>query len=302
MPASTGPIGIIGLGLLGSAIAERLLFHGETLCGYDLNDQQRQTFQSQGGLAVEQPETIFTDCQLVILSLPTSEIVRELVECHTKSMRASQLVVDTTTGEPAQMVEIGKKLAQHGVEYIEATVGGSSVQVAAGDATVFVGRSPESKTHGLADVVLAQIFKKVFQLGEVGSASRFKLVHNLVLGLNRAALAEGLYFAEALELDPSMVLSILPQTAAASATIETKGAKMISKDFTPQAKLSQHLKDVRIMEQQATAVGASLPLTARHRELLELAEQLGLSDADNSAIIESIRQLSRNARVNKFTH
>ena len=112
-----------------------------------------------------------------------------------------------------------------------------------------------------------------------------KLVTNLVLGLNRAALAEGLAFAQQLDLDLTQTLDVLRRSMAYSRIMDTKGEKMITQDFTPQAKLSQHLKDVRLM---LAASVLPLPLSETHRRLLEKAEVLGYGEADNSAVIRAI--------------
>ena len=116
-----------------------------------------------------------------------------------------------------------------------------------------------------------------------------KLVTNLVLGLNRAALAEGLAFAESLGLDASRALTVLGESMAYSRVMDTKGAKMVQGNFTPQAKLSQHLKDVRLILEAAGGAGAELPLSQAHRLLLEAAEAAGLGELDNSAIIRAIK-------------
>jgi 3-hydroxyisobutyrate dehydrogenase-like beta-hydroxyacid dehydrogenase len=123
----------------------------------------------------------------------------------------------------------------------------------------------------------------------VGTASRFKLVHNLVLGLNRAVLAEGLSFAKVLGFDPERVLEILKETPACSKVMESKGRKMVSGDRAPQARLSQHLKDVRLIVAAAEQRGLPIPLSRVHQQLLERAERLGFGDADNSAVIEAYR-------------
>jgi 3-hydroxyisobutyrate dehydrogenase-like beta-hydroxyacid dehydrogenase len=116
-----------------------------------------------------------------------------------------------------------------------------------------------------------------------------KLVTNLVLGLNRAVLAEGLVFAEAAGLDMENALEVLLNSPAYSRTMEAKGPKMVHGEFSPQARLSQHIKDVRLMLEEAVRGGVSLPISAVHLELLEHAEAAGLGELDNSAIIRVIR-------------
>ena len=125
--------------------------------------------------------------------------------------------------------------------------------------------------------------KQWFHVGPWGSGARAKLVVNLVLGLNRAALAEGLAFARLCGLELSAVLEILQSGAAYSRVMDAKGAKMIAADFTPEAKLSQHLKDVRLMLKS----GAALPFSELHERLLSGLADAGFGDEDNSAVIRA---------------
>jgi 3-hydroxyisobutyrate dehydrogenase-like beta-hydroxyacid dehydrogenase len=221
----------------------------------------------------------------VLLSLPTSEVVSALLREHGPRFRAGQTLIDTTTGDPEQMVALGNQLQDRGVGYVEATVAGSSRQMRSGSAILFLGG--DAPAIQSLQIVFQALSAKSFHLGGVGAASRFKLVHNLILGLHRAVLAEGLCFAESLGFAPAQVLEILKQTPAASAAMESKGQKMLSRDWQPEARLSQHLKDVRLILELAKRTGTSAPLSHVHRELLEQAEQLGFGDADNSAILEA---------------
>jgi 3-hydroxyisobutyrate dehydrogenase-like beta-hydroxyacid dehydrogenase len=121
----------------------------------------------------------------------------------------------------------------------------------------------------------------------VGQRGADEAGDNLVLGLNRAALAEGLTFARSLGLDPGLTLAVLREGAAYSRAMDAKGPKMIAGDFTPQARLSQHLKDVRLILAEARRAGAATPLSDVHRALLEAAEAAGYGEADNSAVIRA---------------
>ena len=125
-----------------------------------------------------------------------------------------------------------------------------------------------------------------------------KLVSNLVLGLNRAALAEGLVFAQVLGLEAEAALALIG-TMAYSRIMDTKGRKMIEGDFRVQARLSQHLKDIRLILDAAAAAGQALPLTEIHRQLLEVAEAAGFGEADNSAIIRAFGHLTQYPSGNK---
>lgn len=278
------PIGMVGLGLLGSAMAHRLVHHGYLMKGYDLDPKRCESFSAIGGQALEKVEQVFEKCEVVLLSLPTSDIVGKLFNQVKPNLRKDQIVVDTTTGNPEQMQAIGKLLENQKLNYVEATVAGSSQQMQSGDAVLFVG-GDETIVHTIQPL-LEVLSARHFYLGTVGNASRFKLVHNLVLGLHRAVLAEGLSFAESLGFDSQRTLEILQQTPAASDTMATKGQKMVARDWQTHARLSQHLKDVRLILEMAKQTHSLTPFSQLHRELLEQVEQLGYGEADNSAILE----------------
>jgi 2-hydroxy-3-oxopropionate reductase len=125
----------------------------------------------------------------------------------------------------------------------------------------------------------------VSYIGPSGSAAKLKLVHNLVLGLHRAVLAEGLSLAAGLGLDVAAVLAILGRSPAASRAMAVKGPKMVARDFAPQATVRQHLKDVRLILAAAEGAGRAAPLSEVHAGLLEQAIERGHSESDNSAVI-----------------
>jgi 3-hydroxyisobutyrate dehydrogenase-like beta-hydroxyacid dehydrogenase len=120
--------------------------------------------------------------------------------------------------------------------------------------------------------------------GPAGSAAKLKLATNLVLGLNRAALIEGLAFAGALGLDPALTLQALREGLAYSRIMDSKGPKLLAGDFTPQARLGQHAKDVALMLAAASDAGLKLPLSHTHWQLLRAAMDAGWGDLDNSAL------------------
>lgn len=287
------PIGLIGVGLLGSAIAERLIARGIRVRGFDTNRDQREALSACGGEALDGAAEVVRCCQTLFLSLPTSDTVSSVLEQLEADFRPGQIVIDTSTGEPAQMASIAETLANQGVDYVEALVAGSSAQVRAGQVVLFVGGQDEAVTR--VKPLLAALTKSQFHLGLVGTASQFKLVHNLLLGLHRAVLAEGLMFAESLGIEPGKALQILQQTPAASVVMESKGQRMVTGDFAPQARLSQHLKDVRLILAEAKKSGCSTPLSELHQTLLERAEELGFGAADNSAIIEAFRSQTQSS-------
>ena len=292
-PGDLPSLGLIGIGLLGSAIASRLLASGYRIHGYDTNQDKVKGFAKIGGVPCESAREVVGQCDILILSLPTSEVVRTLIEELRGTTVEGRMIIDTTTGDPSDMISFESELKNRGASYVEATVAGSSSQVTRGEVSLFLGG--ESSTLDLLKPLFSAMSSKYFHLGPVGAASRFKLVHNLVLGLHRAVLAEGLVFAEELGFDQERTLNILKQSPAASGVMQTKGRRMVEGDYEPQARLSQHLKDVRLILSEVTETSMNAPLSVTHQDLLEQAVQLGYGDADNSAIIEAYRPSKRKA-------
>jgi 3-hydroxyisobutyrate dehydrogenase-like beta-hydroxyacid dehydrogenase len=286
MAAEQHKVGVIGLGLVGIELAGRLRSHGQLVLGWDVEPARCALLSQLGGQIAASNAAVFAECRIVLLSLPTHEIVRQVLESQT--LRPGQCVLDTSTGLPAAAEAMAKRVSQYQAEYVDATISGSSAQVAQGTAVWFVGCSPS----GLQQVrpLLDMLTPNWFEVGLPGAGSRMKLVTNLVLGLNRAALAEGLVFAERQGLDLHKTLEMLRHSMAYSRIMDTKGEKMVDQDFRPQAKLSQHLKDVRLILECGHQCGQALPLSEAHLQLLLRAEQLGLGGLDNSALINAYRQ------------
>ncbi|MFO0845040.1 MAG: NAD(P)-dependent oxidoreductase [Gemmataceae bacterium] len=280
-PPRTEAVGLIGVGLLGAALAERLIGCGFAVVGHDAREERRAALRGLGGEAAGAVE-VGRRCRRVVLCLPDSDAVESVLRDLDAELRPGQVVLDTTTGDPARMALFGARLAEKSVTYIDACVLGSSEQARAGDAVIMAGGQVGDNTD-----LLGCLSRQWFHVGGCGAGGRMKLVVNLVLGLNRAALAEGLSLAKACGLDPAAALDVLRAGAAYSRVMDTKGEKMLRRDFRPQARLRQHLKDVRLILEQAARSGVRVPLSEAHRMLLERVIQLGGGDDDNCAVIRA---------------
>ena len=272
-------VGVIGLGLMGTAITGRLLELGFLPVVWNRSPDKAVPLVAQGARWSDNP---LAECDRVIISLFTSDIVAEVLEQMGSALRAGHYLIDTTTGEPDAVLRLGQRLASQGVHYCDAPISGSSEQTRRGEATVLVGGDAETLT-ACADL-WPVLGCQTHHCGPLGSASRMKLVTNLVLGLNRAALAEGLAFARAMGVDPAAALGVLRASAAQSKVMEVKGQKMVANDYSVQARLSQHRKDVEIILREGTNRALGLPLSEAHLLLLLQAEAEGLGGLDNSAI------------------
>ena len=286
------PVGLVGLGLVGQALARRLLAAGFEVHGFDLRPEACEAFDALGGKAVTLEE-IGRSCDCVVLAVfDTRDVVGVVEELGSPSdpslPNPSRTVIDCSTGEPEALRELAARLRECGVAFIEGPLSGSSQQIAAGEATQLLGGEAEDITRNVA--VLDAIAPQRVHVGPAGMAAKAKLATNLVLGLNRAVLAEGMAFAESLGIAPETFLALVLATPARSAAAEIKGPLMASGRFEPQSRIRQHLKDVGLMLDAARAAGQPLPLSETHARLMRDAIAAGDGDLDNAAIIRQWRR------------
>lgn len=284
------PAGLIGLGLLGKAIAGRLLGAGIRVTGFDVSESAREEARKMGVVIADDHHAVATAGDVIFLSLPASEIRQELLWGSGQlagSLNEGSLLLDTTTGRPEDTEADWARLNAMQVDFVDVCVLASSAQVSRGEAVLLVGDS-ESRAGGYAPLLEA-FARQVFYLGKAGDGSRMKLVANQVLGLNRLVLAEALGLAERCGLDLGKTLEVLQSGPAASQVMFTKGARMIAGDFVPEARLAQHAKDVGLILEMGESCGARLPVSALHQQVLEQLIDAGLGGLDNSAVVTAFR-------------
>lgn len=287
-------IGIVGLGLVGQALAARLLGAGFAVVGFDLRTESRASFAAAGGEAVDTVRAVGARADCVVLAVFDSRDVVEVLEAADGLLADGHRVrnvIDCSTGDPQVLAALAPRLAARGVGFIEGPLSGSSQQIAAGEATQLLGG--EDDAIAACDAVLRVLASRRIRVGATGMAAKAKLATNLVLGLNRAALAEGMVFAETLGLAPATFLALVLATPARSGAAEVKGKMMVSGDFTPQSRIRQHLKDVELMLASAAQAGQPLPLSETHARLMRDAIGAGDGDLDNAALIQQFRRQRR---------
>ncbi len=287
----TSNIGLVGLGLVGTAMAESLLAEGFDVVGFDIDSAKCQHLKQLGGKAVGNPALVAEQTDRILLSLPDTDVVLQVAEGPgglLKSTTLPRYIIDTTTGDPKETAALAQRLAKRGIFFLDAPFSGSSQQVRNKEIVFMVGG--DKTAHEKCMDIFQSLGAKVFYVGESGSGSKAKLAGNLILGLNRLALAEGLVFAKKLGLEPSAFLEMLRVTPAYSAAMDIKGKKMLDGDFQPQARLRQHHKDVSIILKYAQKLKQELPLSKVHLDVLEKAIAAGEGNLDNSAVIREIER------------
>jgi putative dehydrogenase len=280
------PVGVIGVGLMGEVYARRLVAAGFTVIGYDVDPAKNArlaNFDAQAGTLAD----IAQKCEPIVLSVFNTEQVEDVVEHALIPAAAGKIVLVTSTCDPDRIAALGARVGDK-LRFLETPVSGTSEQVRQGDGVGLIGG--DQKIAADAAPVLDALFAKSFHIGKIGDGGRAKLAVNLILGLNRLALAEGLVFAARLGLDPAAFLDVARGSAAASQVMDTKGPKMIGGDFAPEGRVRQTLKDTQLMLDQARKAGQQLPLLQIHADVLESCVRHGDSERDNSIVIEEIRR------------
>jgi 3-hydroxyisobutyrate dehydrogenase-like beta-hydroxyacid dehydrogenase len=284
--ASRTPVGVIGVGLMGDVYARRLVAAGFTVIGYDVDPAKNERL-AQFGAQAGTLSDIAQKCDPIVLAVFNTEQVEDVVERTLIPAAAGKIVLVTSTCDPDRIAALGARVGDR-LRFLETPVSGTSEQVRQGDGVGLIGG--DKNIAAVAAPVLDALFAKSFHIGKLGDGGRAKLAVNLILGLNRLALAEGLVFAARLGLDPAAFLDVARRSAAASQVMDTKGPKMISGDFAPEGRVRQTLKDTQLMLDQARKAGQQLPLLQIHADVLQACVRHGDSERDNSIVIEEIRR------------
>ena len=282
-------VGLIGLGLMGEVFARRLLDARQAVVGFDIDPGKGARLNAMGGRAVGSSEEVARACDLIVLAVFDTDQVEDVVEHHivpAVGKVSQKIVLCTSTCDPDRIAALGVRIVPSGLRFLETPVSGTSEQVRRGDGVGLIGGDPASAAE--ADAVLAILFPRRFLVGHIGDGGRTKLAINLILGLNRAALAEGLVFAQRLGLDLDAFLPVARESAAYSQIMDVKGERMLRGEFSPEGRIRQTLKDVHLMQEQAMRHGQALPLLAVHEALLDACVRAGEGDFDNSAVIREI--------------
>jgi 3-hydroxyisobutyrate dehydrogenase-like beta-hydroxyacid dehydrogenase len=288
---NSAPVAVVGFGLMGEVYARRLLDAGIPVIGFDIDPARRARLTEIGGRAVESIAELAKASRCIVIAVFSTDQVEDVIENHLLPAlgdNSNKIVLGMSTCDPDRVAALAARVIPRGIRYLDVPVSGTSEQVRHGDGVALIGG--DKRIADEAAPVLDALSKRRFHVGKVGDGGRAKLAVNLILGLNRLALAEGLVFAERLGLDPAAFLEVARGSASYSQVMETKGAKMVRGDFAPEWRARQTLKDVHLMLKQAKAAGQTLKALELHAEVLEACVKAGEADLDNSVIINEVRR------------
>ena len=281
------PVGIIGLGLLGHAVASRLLAGGFEVIGYDVVGDRVADLARLGGRgAASAAEAGATDAVCVILpSLTSVEEVILGADGLVARGRPQQTIVQMSTISPALARRLHREVTARGLCFLDCPISGTSAMVAQGSGVVFVGgeRAVFERWRAMLEAVLP----RPVYVGEAGQAMVLKLVANLLVALHSAAAAEALTMAKRGGLDMDLVLDVLRTGAAGSRMLDVRGPLIVKDEFPAQMKLDLFMKDLHLIQEAAGEIGAVLPLTDVAERLYAAVHADGHGAEDLSVVVKA---------------
>ena len=276
---------------MGEVYARRLLDSAIPVTGFDIDATRRARLGEIGGRPAATIAELAGPARCIIIAVYSTDQVEDVIENHLLPAlgdHSNKIVLCMSTCDPDRVSALAGRVIPRGIRYLDVPVSGTSDQVQRGDGVALIGG--DSAVVDAVTPVLDALFARRFHVGKIGDGGRAKLAVNLILGLNRLALAEGLVFAECLGLDPVAFLDVARGSASYSQVMETKGPKMVRGEFSPEGRVKQTLKDAHLMLDSAAAVGQKLAMLEVHADVLEACVRAGEADLDNSVIIKEVRR------------
>jgi 3-hydroxyisobutyrate dehydrogenase/glyoxylate/succinic semialdehyde reductase len=272
----------IGLGIMGSRMASILLKAGVDLTVYNRTPKPAEELGKKGAQVAKTVELAVKDTDIVISMLSSPEAVDEVILQNLHHFKKNAIWMDSTTVNPSFSIKSKNLAEKHGLRFLEAPVAGTKPQAEDGELTFLIGGDKAVLNDVL--ILLGEMGNKNIHIGEVGKASSFKMVINMLLGMSMVAFVESLKLGEAMGLDKSFLLNNLPSLPVSAPFTKMK-AEMIKDDsFDPQFPLDLMYKDMHLVTLTAYENHTALPLTNLAKELYSQANKKGLGRMDMSAI------------------
>ena len=254
--------GFIGLGHMGSRIAQRLLDHGYQLSVFDKDPDKVEAVADQGGVVAESILELARTADVVLSCLTNDEAVRSVYtgsEGVFAGACPGTVVLEMSTISPASSRELHRLGARAGVEVLDVAISGSTPAAEQGILTLLVGGNPEP--FRAAEPIFQAVAKQFFLLGGSGSGTAMKLVVNTLLGVGMQAIAEAVALGEKVGLDRGRLLEVLSQTAVIAPAHIGKLKRAAINDYSPQFPLRLMHKDFQLILKAAAQEHVSMPVT-----------------------------------------
>jgi len=287
-------IGMIGLGVMGSAMARNLLTAGHRVMGFDIDAGKSEALVAQGLLKAGSAGGVAADSDLVVFSLPTVTALSTVTAEVAANAHDGLLCLETGTFPLDAKTAARSSLAAAGVELMDTPLSGTGLQAA--DATLVIFASGSRDGFERASPVFDAIGRSSHYLGAFGNGSRMKYIANLLVAVHNLATAEAHALGIAAGLDPALVQQVMTDGVGSSKILEIRGPMMVNDDYPAAARLDIILKDARIIKDFAESVGAPTPLLDAAIPVYVESSAAGLGDFDAAVLCRYLEGLGGMAR------
>ncbi|MFN3066563.1 2-hydroxy-3-oxopropionate reductase [Serratia sp. ASV30] len=281
-------VGFIGLGIMGTPMAEKLIAGGHQLYANTLNKVPPELVE-KGAIACATPKQVAEQADVIFIMVPDTPQVEEVLFAAKGCAEAplkNKILVDMSSISPLETKEFAKRINQLGADYLDAPVSGGEVGAKQGSLTIMVGG--DEGVFGRVKPLLALMGKNITLVGGNGDGQTCKVANQIIVALTIEAVSEALIFASKAGADPARVREALMGGFASSRILEVHGERMIKRTFEPGFRISLHQKDLNLALQGAKSLALSLPNTATCQELFNLCAANGAKDLDHSALVQAL--------------
>jgi putative dehydrogenase len=285
-------VGFVGLGAMGSPMSRHLLEAGWRVAGFDVSAEALERHRGHGGATVDDPAELRGIADVVVTSLPSATALEATLDRLAGGRPVPARVVEVSTLTLEQKQAAAERAASSGLRLLDCPVSGTSAQAERGDLIAYLsGAAPDD--HPLVDPILADMTRRVYDLGPFGNGTRLKLVANLLVAVHNLAAAEALLLAGRSGLDLAAVLPALLDGAGASKMLEVRGPLMLSGQFDQAtARVEVFRKDLRAIQQLAGGLGVPAPLLSTTSMIYDAAAGQGRSQQDTACVYAVLQRLA----------
>ena len=283
-------IGFIGLGIMGTPMAQHLL-----TAGYEMHVRTRSKVPEALSAAhvCATNADVARAADIIFLMLPDTPDVETVLfgkDGVAEGLSQGKIVVDMSSISPMDTKAFAQKINALGGEYLDAPVSGGEVGAKAASLTIMVGGS--EATFITVKPLFERMGKNITLVGGNGDGQTTKVANQIIVALNIAAVGEALLFASKAGADPAKVRAALMGGFASSRILEVHGERMIKRTFNPGFRIALHQKDLALALNGAKAMGVSLPQTASAAQLMQACASNGWGQLDHSALVKSLELMA----------
>lgn len=278
-------VGIVGLGIMGSAYARNAIASGLQVVGFDIDEDRVRHLSAVGGIGEVSPAAVAAASDVVLLSLPSVDALDEVVSGDrglVQGAGAGLVVVEMGTFPIEAKLRARGALDEVGATCVDAPVSGTGLQADAAEIVVYASGEPVAVEF--AQPVFDAIAKATFDVGEFGNGSKMKFLANLLVSVHNLVTAETFVLGTAAGLDPEQVLEVISAGVGSSRIFEIRGPMMVADDYPPAARLAMFIKDIGVIGDFARSLGCPTPLLDASLPWYEQAVEAGFGDLDAAAL------------------